>query len=60
MMTIKDISNKLGVNARTVYRWIDDGEFPKSDLKIGNTRRWKESTVNGWLDKMNINKDDKQ
>jgi predicted DNA-binding transcriptional regulator AlpA len=40
------------LGARTLFRMIAAGTFPKADISIGaKTRLWKRSTVESWIEK---------
>ena len=40
------------LGARTLFRMIAAGAFPKADISIGGkTRFWRRSTVVGWIEK---------
>lgn len=38
----------IGISKRQLYRWLESGYVPDYDLKIGQTCRWKISTVKAW------------
>jgi len=40
----------IGISKRQLYRWIAEGHVPDYDLSIGQTRRWKLSSVRAWLE----------
>jgi excisionase family DNA binding protein len=40
----------LPVAARTIFRMISSGQFPKADIGIGGKMRlWKRETVEAWI-----------
>lgn len=39
----------LDVPDRTFRRWIAAGRFPRPDLRIGKSLRWRRSTVLAWV-----------
>ena len=39
LLNISQVANFLHVTVRTVYRWIDEGQFPTGRL-IKGSRRW--------------------
>ncbi len=39
----------LDCSDRCLRRWVSAGRFPRPDLKIGTTLRWRKSTVEAWL-----------
>jgi predicted DNA-binding transcriptional regulator AlpA len=38
----------IGISKRQLFRWMELGHIPDYDLKIGQTCRWKISTVRKW------------
>ena len=44
-----DIATAFKVTNRTINNWQRAGILPPPDYSIGNTDRWKESTVEGAL-----------
>jgi predicted DNA-binding transcriptional regulator AlpA len=53
LLKISDIKDKLNVSYSTLYRWIDDGSFPKP-LVFGKgeknaTTRWKKKEIEEWF-----------
>jgi predicted DNA-binding transcriptional regulator AlpA len=39
----------VGVNKRTIFRWLAGGHLPPYDFKVGQTCRWKMTTIRDWL-----------
>jgi predicted DNA-binding transcriptional regulator AlpA len=53
LLKLSDIKDKLNVSYSTLYRWIDDGSFPKP-LVFGKgeknaTTRWLRKEVEEWF-----------
>ena len=49
LIDLKKVKELIGVSTATIYRWIEDGEFPKQ-IKLGaNCVRWKASDIEAWL-----------
>ncbi len=53
LLKLSDIKDKLNVSYSTLYRWIDDGSFPKP-LVFGKgeknaTTRWVRKEVEEWF-----------
>ena len=46
-----EIARRLGVDRITVWKWVRAGRFP-APLRIGRARRWKESTVDEWINNL--------
>ena len=49
LVTTKGVCERLGIFRQTLHRLIRRGEFPRP-LAYGNQRRWKEETVDAWID----------
>ena len=51
VLRIADLEEMLRVSKRTIYNWVADGHFPKSDVELGShLRAWRTETVTAWLD----------
>lgn len=48
LLTVKELAAYLGVSRATVYNWIGKKGLPA--LKIGNTWKFRQNEVDGWLD----------
>ncbi|MBO3760405.1 AlpA family phage regulatory protein [Ciceribacter sp. L1K22] len=49
-LTIKDITSLAQVQPSTIYRWIEQGQFP-AGVKLGaNCVRWRASAIAAWQD----------
>ena len=53
LLKIGDIREKINVSYSTLYRWMDDGNFPKP-LVMGKgekntTTRWLKSEIEDWF-----------
>ena len=52
LLTIKQIAAQTGISRSTIYRRIQEGEFPKP-VRIGpRATRWPESEIKIWLDEL--------
>lgn len=51
-LSTKEASEFLGVNLRTLYRFIDEGELPA--YKFGRVIRLKEEDVNSFIEQARI------
>lgn len=56
LLTVPDVAERLQVNRRTVYSWIQAGTLPRPDVDIGNIKRWKPKTIEDWIDSLNAKK----
>jgi prophage regulatory protein len=48
LLTVKDLMQIFSVSRSTIYRWIDDEDFPRGKRLASNTVRWLESDVTKW------------
>ena len=49
-MRVPAVLDRLGVSRTTLYRWMEDGHFPKP-IRLGpNTIAWRASDLDQWLD----------
>lgn len=52
LYSIDDIVDITGLSRTTIYRMMDEGNFPKS-IKIGKyTVRWKSSEIRSWIESL--------
>ena len=49
LMTIKDLSTRLGVSTSTLYRWRSEGTPMPPAIKLGGAVRWRPEDVEAWL-----------
>ena len=55
LLTPDEIAEKLGVKTSTIYQWTHQGYIPH--VKLGRFVRFRETEVQGWLDKrVNVGK----
>ncbi|WP_422931762.1 helix-turn-helix transcriptional regulator [Singulisphaera sp. PoT] len=50
LFTIHDVAGALGVSRRTAERMKSSGKFPRPDLYVGVSPRWRAETVKGWIE----------
>ena len=52
---VGEISKILGVSRSTIYKWVEEGSFPKpvhfGDATKNSTMRWVQSELEEWLAK---------
>ncbi|MFA5958760.1 helix-turn-helix transcriptional regulator [Hyphomicrobium sp.] len=48
-MCIKELCHKVGMGKSTIYRWIDDGQFPEGVKLASQMVRWRESVIDAWM-----------
>lgn len=49
-LSVKDVTSLVGISTSTLYRWIDDGTFPRARQLSVNCVRWPASEVKAWLE----------
>ena len=49
LIRLKDVINCTGLARSTIYKYIDDGIFPKPVSLIGRSVAWVESEVQDWI-----------
>ena len=50
MLRILDVEKKLNVSRQTLYRLLENKEFPEPYRITETTLRWKESVIDEWLE----------
>lgn len=49
MLRLPEVSDRVGVSRATLYRWIEDGSFPRQ-IRLGRrSMGWPEHVVDNWL-----------
>lgn len=49
LLRLREVTVRTGMSRSTIYRRIDNKQFPKP-VKIGDFAvRWRESTIDGWI-----------
>jgi excisionase family DNA binding protein len=49
LITVKEVSEMLGISERTIYRLSDAGDMP-SPVKLGSSVRWRRKELESWID----------
>ena len=49
LVTVKDLTETVGVSRQTIETMIKDGRLPKP-MQIGRNLRWHESEIMDWLE----------
>ena len=47
---LRDVQYRVGLGRSTIYRWMDEGKFPKPHMIEARTVRWLESDLERWMD----------
>lgn len=51
MLTVGKAASHAGIGARTIWRLLSAGQFPKPDFRLGKrVVRWRTSTIENWLE----------
>jgi len=51
LLTIKELENIVGFKKSTIYKFMNEGKFPKQ-IKIGKSSRWKMSEIKQWMEQI--------
>ena len=55
VLRIADLEEMLRVSKRTIYYWIANGRFPRSDVELGSQlRAWRTETMAAWLESRTV------
>jgi len=54
ILTIKQVSDFLQVNERTIYKLAKAGDIPS--FKVGGQWRFKKDDINTWIEKKKVGK----
>jgi len=49
MVEMKDVVKLFGVSRRTIYKWIENTNFPRPS-KIGHKNFWKKSEIEAYIE----------
>lgn len=50
ILLAKDVAEQLHIHVVTIWRYIEDGIFPKPDLIIGKVKRaWYKTTIDNYI-----------
>ena len=50
-ISVKKAAEIVGVNERTIWRWVDGNKFPAPSIQTGGATRWDEQAVRDWCAK---------
>jgi hypothetical protein len=50
---MREFAARYGIPIATVHGWSARGKLPPPDEMVGNTKRWKEETLQKWIDDYN-------
>ncbi len=50
LIRLKEVMHRVGLGRSTIYRWMDEGKFPKP-LQLGAcSEAWLQSDIYDWID----------
>lgn len=49
LLTVKDLRTRLNCATSTIYRWMENGHFPRP-IRLCGMVRWEEEDVNAFLE----------
>lgn len=53
LLTAKQVSARLGIGVRTLWRWVSSGEFPAADFRMGTKLvKWRCHVVVQWIEQV--------
>lgn len=50
LLRLKEVAAALGVNVRTIRRWLEEKKFPPPDRVLFGLRNWSARRVLAWLE----------
>jgi|TARA_R100001244_G_scaffold20643_2_gene21373 prophage regulatory protein len=50
LIRLKEVMHRVGLGRSTIYRWMDEGKFPKPHSLGGYAVAWLEADINRWID----------
>jgi len=48
LLSGEQIAKMLNVHSKTIYRWMEKGEFPQA-VRFGHQYRWRATEVDQWI-----------
>lgn len=49
-LSVKHVTEMVGLSTATIYRWMADGRFPKPVSLGTRTVRWPKADIEAWLE----------
>ncbi|WP_422346039.1 helix-turn-helix transcriptional regulator [Parasphingorhabdus sp.] len=49
LLRLSEVQHRVGLGRSTIYRWMEDGKFPRPHSIGGYSVRWLESDIDGWI-----------
>ncbi len=49
LLRLRDVQDRVGLGRSTIYRWMDEGKFPRPHPISSHTIRWLGSDIDDWI-----------
>ncbi len=49
LIRLKEVVHRVGLGRSTIYRWMDEGKFPKPHSLGGYAVAWLETDIEQWI-----------
>ncbi len=49
LIRLKEVQHRVGLGRSTIYRWMDEGKFPRPHTLGGYVVAWLESDIDSWI-----------
>lgn len=49
LIRLNEVLHRVGLGRSTIYRWMDEGKFPKPYTLGGHSVAWLEAEIDAWI-----------
>jgi prophage regulatory protein len=49
LIRLEEVQRRTGMSRSTIYRWMQEGKFPRSRSLGGRIAAWSEAEVEAWI-----------
>jgi prophage regulatory protein len=49
LLRLRDVQHRVSLGRSTIYRWMDEGKFPRPHPISNHSIRWLESDIDKWI-----------
>ncbi|MBC7204322.1 MAG: AlpA family transcriptional regulator [Pusillimonas sp.] len=49
LIRLKEVQHRVGLGRSTIYRWMDEGKFPRPHTLGGYVVAWLEADIDSWI-----------
>lgn len=49
LIRLEEVKRRTGMSRSTIYRWMQEGKFPRARSLGGRIAAWSEPEVNAWI-----------